>query len=42
MVVSIGVNERDGSTIYNAQLLFDADGSLAQHRRKLTPHIMKR
>jgi hypothetical protein len=23
MVVSLGVNERDGGTLYNAQLLFD-------------------
>ncbi|MTH14779.1 nitrilase-related carbon-nitrogen hydrolase [Flavobacterium sp. LC2016-01] len=37
MVVSIGVNERDGGTIYNTQLLFDADGTLVQRRRKLTP-----
>ncbi len=28
VVVSIGVNERDGGTIYNTQLLFDADGTL--------------
>src|SRR5271165_1596327 len=28
MVVAIGVNERDGGTLYNTQLLFDADGSL--------------
>lgn len=28
MVVSIGVNERDGSTLYNTQLLFDSDGTL--------------
>ena len=28
MVVSIGVNERDGGTLYNTQLLFDADGTL--------------
>ncbi len=26
MVVSVGVNERDGGSIYNAQLLFVADG----------------
>ena len=25
VVVSIGVNERDGKTLYNTQLLFDAD-----------------
>ena len=37
VVVSIGVNERDGGTIYNAQLLFDADGTLLQRRRKITP-----
>lgn len=37
LVVSIGVNERDGGTIYNTQLLFDADGTLIQRRRKLTP-----
>lgn len=37
MVVSIGVNERDGSTIYNTQLLFDADGTLIQRRRKISP-----
>jgi aliphatic nitrilase len=35
MVVSIGVNERDGGSIYNTQLLFDADGTLIQRRRKL-------
>src|SRR5215469_17977942 len=28
VVVSIGVNERDGGTLYNTQLLFDADGTL--------------
>ncbi|HEY2619473.1 MAG TPA: nitrilase-related carbon-nitrogen hydrolase, partial [Acetobacteraceae bacterium] len=30
VVVSIGVNERDGGTLYNTQLLFDADGTLIQ------------
>ncbi len=42
MVVSVGVNERDGGTIYNAQLLFDADGTLVQHRRKITPTFHER
>lgn len=42
MVVSIGVNERDGDTIYNTQLLFDADGTLIQRRRKLTPTYHER
>ena len=37
MVVSIGINERDGGTLYNSQLLFDADGKLIQRRRKITP-----
>jgi aliphatic nitrilase len=37
MVVSIGVNERDGGSLYNTQLLFDADGTLLQRRRKITP-----
>jgi aliphatic nitrilase len=37
MVVSIGVNERDGGSIYNTQLLFDADGALIQRRRKIMP-----
>nr|AAR97500.1 nitrilase [uncultured organism] len=37
MVVSIGVNERDGGTLYNTQLLFDADGALIQRRRKIKP-----
>jgi nitrilase len=42
MVVSIGVNERDGGTLYNAQLLFDADGTLIQRRRKITPTYHER
>jgi aliphatic nitrilase len=42
MVVSIGVNERDGRSVYNAQLLFDADGALIQRRRKITPTYSER
>jgi len=42
MVVSIGVNERDGGTLYNTQLLFHADGTLIQRRRKLTPTYHER
>jgi nitrilase len=42
IVVSIGINERDGSTIYNTQLLFDADGTLIQRRRKTTPTFAER
>lgn len=37
IVVAIGVNERDGGTLYNTQLLFDADGALIQRRRKISP-----
>jgi nitrilase len=42
MVVSIGVNERDGGTLYNTQLLFDVDGTLVQRRRKLSPTYHER
>jgi aliphatic nitrilase len=42
VVVSIGVNERDGGTLYNSQLLFDADGTLIQRRRKITPTYHER
>jgi nitrilase len=42
MVVSIGVNERDGGTLYNTQLLFDADGTLIQRRRKILPTYHER
>jgi len=42
VVVSIGVNERDGGSLYNAQLLFDADGTLVQRRRKISPTYHER
>jgi len=42
MVVAVGVNERDGGTLYNTQLLFDADGALIQRRRKITPTYHER
>jgi nitrilase len=42
MVVSVGVNERDGGSLYNTQLLFDADGTLIQRRRKTTPTYHER
>ena len=41
-MVSIGVNERDGETPYNTQLLFDADGTLIQRRRKISPTYHER
>jgi len=42
IVVAIGVNERDHGTLYNTQLLFDADGALVQRRRKITPTFHER
>ena len=42
IVVSIWVNERDGGYVFNTQLLFDADGSLIQRRRKITPTYHER
>lgn len=42
VVVSIGINERDGGTLYNTQLLFDADGTLIQRRRKISPTYHER
>ena len=36
MVVVLGVNERDNGTLYNTQLIFDADGTLGLKRRKTT------
>ena len=42
VVVAIGVNERDHGTLYNSQLLFDADGRLVQARRKITPTYHER
>ncbi|HEX3775742.1 MAG TPA: Nit6803 family nitrilase [Polyangiaceae bacterium] len=41
-VVAIGINERDHGTLYNTQLLFDADGTLLQARRKITPTYHER
>ncbi len=42
MVVVLGVNERDHGTLYNAQLVFDADGALLLKRRKITPTFHER
>jgi aliphatic nitrilase len=42
LVASIGVNERDGETLFNTQLLFDADGTLIQARRKISPTYHER
>lgn len=42
MVLVVGVNERDGGSLYNAQLIFDADGALLLKRRKITPSYHER
>jgi aliphatic nitrilase len=41
-VVVVGVNERDGGSLYNSQLIFDADGSLLAKRRKIMPTFHER
>ncbi|ALU90066.1 Nit6803 family nitrilase [Herbaspirillum rubrisubalbicans] len=41
-VVVLGVNERDHGTLYNTQLVFDADGELVLKRRKITPTYHER
>ena len=41
-VVSVGVTERDGGSLFNTQLLFDADGTLRQRRRKISPTYHER
>lgn len=42
VVVVLGVNERDHGSLYNAQLVYDADGSLLLKRRKITPTYHER
>ncbi len=42
VVVVLGVNERDHGSLYNTQLVFDADGSLILKRRKITPTYHER
>jgi aliphatic nitrilase len=41
-VAAIGVNERDHGTLYNTQLVFDADGTMVLKRRKITPTFHER
>ncbi|WP_029352874.1 Nit6803 family nitrilase [Bosea sp. 117] len=42
VVVVLGVNERDHGSLYNTQLVFDADGALKLKRRKITPTFHER
>lgn len=42
MVVVLGVNERDHGSLYNTQLIFDADGLLVLKRREIAPTFHER
>ena len=42
VVVVLGVNERDHGSLYNAQIIFDADGTILLKRRKITPTFHER
>ncbi|RPF77087.1 MAG: Nit6803 family nitriliase [Synechococcus sp. TMED155] len=42
MQVLLGVNERDGGTLYNTQLLFSSCGEISLKRRKITPTYHER
>jgi aliphatic nitrilase len=42
MVVALGVTERQHGSLYNAQLVFDADGRMVLHRRKISPTYHER
>ncbi len=42
MVLVVGVNEREHGSLYNTQLIFDANGTLALKRRKITPTYHER
>ncbi|OED00837.1 Nit6803 family nitrilase [Rhizobium sp. YK2] len=42
IVVVLGVNERDHGSLYNTQLVFNADGTLILKRRKITPTFHER
>lgn len=42
MHVLLGVNERDGGSLYNTQILIDASGDIVLRRRKITPTYHER
>jgi nitrilase len=42
MVIVLGVNERDHGSLYNTQIVFDADGTILLKRRKITPTFHER
>jgi aliphatic nitrilase len=41
-VIVLGVNEREGGSLYNTQIIFDADGTLLGKRRKIMPTYCER
>ena len=41
-VVVVGVNERDGGSLYNTQVIIDSNGSMAGKRRKIMPTFHER
>jgi nitrilase len=41
-IVACGINERDGGTLYNSQVLIDAEGEVMGYRRKLMPTCPER
>jgi aliphatic nitrilase len=41
-VVVLGVNERDGGSLYNTQIIFNSDGSIVGKRRKIMPTFHER
>jgi len=41
-VVVLGVNERDGGSLYNTQIIFNSDGALLGKRRKIMPTFHER
>jgi nitrilase len=42
IVIVLGVTERDHGSLYNAQIIFDADGKIVLKRRKITPTYHER
>ena len=42
IVVVLGVNEKDGSSLYNTQIIFNSDGSIVGKRRKIMPTFHER
>lgn len=42
VVLVVGVNEREGGSLYNTQVIIDADGALLGKRRKIMPTFHER